>query len=100
MISVLIFYAHFVAGSYIFTKRWQEANTAEAFLAVAFMTVVFLVGWSVSTFLLKIVVDPGGLGKLFDRDAMSLTLLTLMEAGLYSLYYRRQRRDADTKGSE
>jgi len=97
MISIFVFYVHIIAGAYVFTKRWQEENTAEALLAVAFMTVVFLVGWSLSTFILKIVVDQGGLGRLFDRDAMSLTLLTVLEVALYSLYYRKKRRRAQTE---
>lgn len=97
MIPIFIFYVHVIAGAYVFTKRWQDENTSEALLAVAFMAVVFLVGWSVSTFILKIFVDQTGLGKLFDRDAMSLTLLTILEAALYSLYYGRRRRKRTEK---
>lgn len=90
MIPLVVFYIHIVATAYIFTKRWQDEGKAEAFIAVGFMTVVFFVGWSVSTFILKLIIDQEGFGKLFDRDAMSLTLLALLEAGLYSMYFKKK----------
>jgi len=92
MIPLVIFYIHIVAGVYVFTKRWQDDNTAEAFIAVGFMTVVFFVGWAVSTYVLKLFVNQEGFGNFFDRDAMSLTLLTFVEAGLYSMYGKKKRR--------
>lgn len=94
MIPLFVFYLHVVAATYVFTKRWQEENRAEAFLAVGFMALIFFVGWSVSTFILKLFVDQGGLGKFFDRDAMSLVLLTILETGLYSLYFTKRKRGA------
>ena len=97
MVPVFIFYGHVVAAAYVFTKRWQEEGTAEAFLAVGFMALVFFVGWSVATFLLKLVVDQSGWGVFFDRDAMSLTLLMLIEAALYYAYFRRQGRKPATR---
>lgn len=92
MIVLCIFYLHVVAAAYVFTKRWQEANTKEALLAVGFMTLVFFVGWSVATFILQLFVVQEGLGKWFDRDTMALTLLTVMEVILYSMYLQRRRR--------
>lgn len=90
MIVLLIFYAHIVTAAYVFTKRWQEEDKREAFLAVGFMTLIFLVGWSVATFILKLFVEQEGLGKWFDRDAMSLVLLTLLEILLYSMYFKHK----------
>lgn len=92
MIPVFIFYIHVVAAAALFTKRWQEEGRVEAFLAVGFMALVFFVGWSVATFILKLFVAKEGLGIFFDRDAMSLTLLTLIESGLYYLYSVRKRK--------
>ena len=91
MIPLLVFYIHIVVSAYVFTKRWQDENTAEAFIAVGFMTVLFFVGWTASTFMLKLFVDQEGLGRLLDRDAMSLVLLTILEAGLYSTYFKKKR---------
>lgn len=81
-----------VAAAYVFTKRWQDEGWVEAFLAVGFMVLVFFVGWSASTFLLKLFVDQAGLGPFFDRDAMSLVLLTLAEVAGYYLYFARKKK--------
>lgn len=95
MIALFVFYLHVVAAVYVFTKRWQDENRREAFLAVCFMVLIFFVGWSVSTFILKIFVAQQGLGKFFDRDAMSLVLLTILEGGLYSLYFKKRKRSTE-----
>lgn len=92
MIAVFIFYIHVVLAVAIFTKRWQESGTADAFLAVGFMALIFGVGWSVSTVFLKFFFEKPGLGVWFDRDAMSLVLLTMMEAVFYWAYYKREKK--------
>ena len=92
MITVFIFYIHVVIAVAIFTKRWQEAGTADAFLAVGFMALIFGVGWSVTTVFLKFFFERPGLAPWFDRDAMSLFLLTLVEAVFYWTYYKREQR--------
>ncbi len=97
MIPLFIFYIHVVAATYVYVKRWQEEGKTEAFLAVGFMILIFFVGWSVSTFILKLLVDQRGLGEFFDRDAMSLVLLTILEAGLYVFYFRKKGRSENQK---
>ena len=96
MIPILVFYLHVVATVYVFTKRWQEENRTEAFVAVAFMALVFFAGWSVSTFILKLLIGQEGLGKFFERDALSLILLTMLEVALYSLYFTRGGRQKES----
>ncbi|MBU1298383.1 MAG: hypothetical protein QME25_09700 [Bacteroidota bacterium] len=91
MIAVFIFYLHVVAFVTIFTKRWQESGTVDACLSAGFMLLIFGVGWSVSTVILKFFFDARGLGIWFDRDAMSLVLLTLMEGVFYYAYAKRER---------
>jgi uncharacterized membrane protein YhdT len=97
MIPLLVFYIHIVAAAYVFTKRWQEAGTSESFVAVGFMTIVFLVGWSVTSFLIRFAMEPEGFGRIFDRDAASLVLLTALEAVVYSIYFKRRRLRSDNK---
>lgn len=92
MIVLCIFYLHVVAAAYVFTKRWQETNTKEAFLAVGFMALVFFVGWSVATLVLQLFIEQEGLGKWFDRDAMALVFLTVLEIVLYAMYFQRKKR--------
>jgi uncharacterized membrane protein YhdT len=89
MITLIVFYLHVVGMAYVFTKRWQEEGTGEGLLAVFFMALIFFVGWSMSSFLLRLVMDQEGFGRWFDRDAASLVLLTCAEVGLSILFVRR-----------
>lgn len=87
MITALIFAAHLIFLLVIFTKKWQDESLTTAFINALLITVLFSVGWSISTMILKIFVEPEGLGLYFTRDDMSLTLLTIMEFLFYRIYY-------------
>ena len=92
MVEILVFYVHIVAVVTMFTKRWQEENLSEGFLVVFFMVLIFFVGWSITTFLMKLLLEKEGFGMFFDRDAASLFLLTVGESILYYFYLRDERR--------
>ncbi len=87
---VFIFYLHAVGAVAAFTKRWQEEGLGEGILGVAFMTLIFSVGWTISTFLIKFVISEKGFSKVFDRDALSLILLTTAEIIFYYLYFKNE----------
>ena len=91
MISLLIFYLHTVAAVWLFTRRWQEGDWKEGFLAVGFLALIFSVGWSMSTFLLKLVIGEKGFAPWLDRDALSLLLLVVMEAVFFSVQMNMKR---------
>ena len=88
MIPLVVFYLHTVAVAAAFTKRWQDEGLAEGFLAVFFIALIFFVGWSMSSFIMKLLMPSEGLGPFFDRDAASLVLLAAMEAVFYTFYLR------------
>ena len=88
MIPLLVFYIHIVAVAAVFTKRWQEEGLSEGMLAVFFMMLIFFVGWSITSFLMKLLLAREGFGLLLDRDAASLLLLTAGE-GIFYLFYLR-----------
>ena len=92
MITLFIFYAHVIAAAALFTKRWQEGDWKEGLLAVGFLALIFSVGWSISTFLLKAFIDEKGFGVWLDRDTLSLLLLLIMESIFFYLQLRRKRR--------
>jgi len=94
VVTLFVFYLHTVAAVTLFTKRWQDAHTGEGFLAVGFLALVFSVGWSVSTFILKLFMDEKGFGLWLDRDALSLLLLTAGELSLFYFQTRRKRHRA------
>ena len=94
MITLFVFYAHVVAAVAIFTKRWQEANWKEGLLSIGFLILIFSVGWSIATFIMKLVIEPKGFGIWLDRDAMSLLLLTLFESLFFIFQTKRKQRIA------
>jgi hypothetical protein len=94
MITLFIFYIHTVAAVALYTKRWQEADWKEGLLAAAFLLMVFGIGWSMSTFVLKLLINEKGFGFWLDRDAMSLLLLTVMEGGFYYVQWKKKRKPA------
>ena len=98
MLTLFIFYLHTVAAAAFYTKRWQEADWKEGLLAVGFLLLVFGVGWSMSTFIVKLLINEKGFGFWLDRDALSLLLLTVMEGGFYWAQLRRKKRKAVVAG--
>ncbi len=92
MITLFIFYIHVIAAVTIFTKRWQEGDVKEGLLGIGFLVLIFSVGWSISTFILKLFVNEKGLGIWFDRDTMSLTLLVIMEAMFFYFQLIRKQK--------
>lgn len=92
MVELFVFYIHVVAVVAMFTKRWQEEGLSEALLVVFFMALIFFVGWSITTFLMKLLMEQEGLGPFFDRDAASLLLLTVGEAVLYYFYLNDEKK--------
>jgi hypothetical protein len=95
MVTLFVFYIHTVAAVYAFTNQYQEEGIGAGTLAVAFMGIVFSVGWSISTFILKFLVSEKGFGLYFNRDALSLAILTAGEALFYYLYLKGTK----TKGT-
>lgn len=96
MVTLFVFYVHTVAAVYAFTDQYQDEGLGAGTLAVAFMGIVFSVGWSISTFILKFCIDEKGFGMYFNRDAISLALLTLGEAVFYYLFLKGMKKKGPT----
>jgi hypothetical protein len=94
VIPLIVFYLHVVAIAGAYTRRWQEEGLAEGFLAVFFMALIFFVGWSMASFVMKLFMTAGGAGALLNRDSASLLLLTAAEAVFYYYYLRGEDRPA------
>jgi hypothetical protein len=87
MIGVLIFYIHVVAIVWIYTRAWQDGGMTEGFLGAAFFGVIFSVGWTFASFILKLILPPEGIAVWCDRNTLSLVFLTFLELILYRLYF-------------
>ena len=92
MITLFVFYIHVIAAVAVYTKRWQEADWKEGLIAVGFVILIFGVGWSMSTFVLKLFMSEKGFGLWLDRDALSLLLLAVMEGLFYFVQLRRKKK--------
>ncbi|MHB8931211.1 MAG: hypothetical protein ACYC5R_11505 [Melioribacteraceae bacterium] len=95
MITALIFSAHLIFMTVIFTKKWQDESLSSAFINLALIIVLFAVGWSISTSVVKLLIDSKGFGIQFDADAISLTLLSIVEYFFYRFYYREEQHTQD-----
>jgi len=92
MITLFIFYAHVVAAVIIYTRRWQETDWKEGLLGAGFLILIFSVGWSMTTFVMRLLVSERGLAPWLDRDTLALLLLAVAEAIFFSVQMRRKRR--------
>lgn len=93
MITAIIFAAHIIFMAVIFTKKWQDESLSSAFINLALIVILFAVGWSISTSLVKLVIESEGFGIQFDADAISLTVLVIFEFFFYRFYYSEDRSD-------
>ncbi len=100
MINAFIFFLHFIFILYIFTKKWQEESLSSSFINLALITLLFTVGWAVSSSLTQLFINKKGLGIYYDRDAISLTILAVVEYFFYKIYYFEDKKkpEADSPG--
>ena len=87
MITALIFCAHLIFITYIFTKKWQTESLSAAFLNAGLVVILFTVGWAITGMFAKIIMEKEGLGIQFDRDTFSLSLLSLGEYFFFKMFF-------------
>lgn len=87
MIIAIIFFIHIIFALIIFTKKWQIESISAAFLNIGLIAILFSVGWSIAGIITKLFIEPKGLGTFFDRDTITLTILTAAEYFFYKIYY-------------
>ena len=108
MIAALILIAHAAAAVYAFVK-YRKEGTSEGLLAVAFVVIIFSVGWTISTMLAKLVfptdlaahwisnLQGSATSRIFAKeltiDTFSLVLLICIEYVFYYFYLRSERND-------
>lgn len=87
MVISVIFLAHIFFTTFVFYKKAKEESVGIAIVNVLFIVLLFAVGWPISTFVIQLVIEPEGFGKFFDRDTISLSILTAVEFFFYRSYY-------------
>ena len=88
MVIAFIFLLHILLIIYILYNRIKSDSKSSAIIDLIFIIIVFSVGWSLSTMFCKLFWDPIGFGKYFDRDTISLTLLTIVEYFFFKFYFK------------
>ena len=97
MVTAIIFSAHIIFALIIFTKKWQDENLKSGFINLSLIGILFAVGWSISGIIAKLIMKPEGLGIFYNRDAFSLTILTIAEYFFYKFYYKDEVTSSDTE---
>jgi hypothetical protein len=116
MVAAFIFLLHVVGAVYAFVTRRKSAGLSEGLLAVAFMGIVFAVGWTISTMLTNLLFTPEffikwyyhqtdslflrTLRKEISRDTISLLILLFGEIGFYYLYLKGGGPEAEENPSK
>ncbi len=95
MIAAILLALHGAAGIYAFWTRTNKGGWGEGILALAFVSVIFSVGWTIMTMLTNVVLAPEGFAEWFDRDTMTLSLLTIAEGFFYYFYLRSGKAGRD-----
>lgn len=104
MASAFIFFLHACAAIYAFVTRRRAGGLSEGLLAVAFVGIIFAVGWTIATVITNLLFTPEffvkwyyhqtdslflrTLRKEMNRDTISLLLLTFGEVGFYYTFLR------------
>jgi hypothetical protein len=87
MIEILIFYLHILAGIYAFTKVWQERGGKTASLSLAILAFVFIVLWTLTSPLSRLIYPSKPISPYFTADTLSLILLLFPESAFYYYYF-------------
>lgn len=87
MIPIIILYLHIVGLTAAFTSEYKKEGVGAGFITVVFLVLIFSVGWSISSFILRYSMDDSGFGMWLDRDALSLVVLSMGEGMFYYFYF-------------
>lgn len=115
MIELTIFYLHFLAALYAFTKRWQSAGMREGFLGVLIFGLAFIIVWSLTGTIARLLVPDSfmttittpenahiqvpGYTSWFTRDTMSITLAAIPDAMFFYMFFLREKTSLHTANS-
>jgi hypothetical protein len=115
VIAVIIFYLHLIFACYVFSKTFQSDGIVMAFLNVAFIIVLFTVGWTLSDLIIGLFIsdegyrilipkgkffltfikltgffrpESGDYAKLLPKDSIALILLSTIEVMFYRFFFK------------
>jgi len=119
MIAVIIFFIHVIFAFWAFTKSFQTDGWLQAFLNLAFIIILFSVGWTVADLLMGFIISQngyvistgqnpvflfllkitgfykplgGGSALLQPKDTISLIFLSFIEFFFYRFYFEKSKK--------
>ena len=95
MVAAIILGLHILGALYAFISRMRKDGWSEGILALAFVGVIFSVGWTIMTMLTSLFLEPEGFAKWLNRDAVTLALLTIAEGVFYYFFLRGEAPQKD-----
>lgn len=115
MTAAFIFFLHIVLVVFAFIK-YKKESIGEGFLAVAFVGIVFAVGWTIAAILTNLLFTPEWFIKWYwqpldswiwrtirkeiSRDTISLLFLTALETAFYYFYFLTELKQGHGKKKE
>jgi hypothetical protein len=112
MVAGFIFFLHILLVVFAFFK-FKKESMGEGFLAIAFVGIVFAVGWTIAAILTNLLFTPEwfikwywqpldswmwrSIRKEISRDTISLLFLTAMEIVFYYFYFLTEPKQDDEK---
>lgn len=88
MVIAFIFLLHIIFIAFVFIKRLKNDSLSAALIDLVLIIIFFSVGWALSGMISKMFWEPIGFGKHFNRDTISLFLLTLGELFFYKIFFK------------
>ncbi|MBR9976262.1 MAG: hypothetical protein KFF77_11820 [Bacteroidetes bacterium] len=92
MIAAFIFYLHIVGAAFAFSKGYFEHKLSDAFMSLAFVGIIFSVGWTIAGFIVRFFLPEKGFGPPLDSDTISLIIVVFLEVLLYGGYFINRHR--------
>ena len=115
MTAAFIFFLHIVLVVFAFFK-YKKESIGEGFLAVAFVAIIFAVGWTIAAILTNLLFAPEwfikwywqpldswvwrDIRKEISRDTISLLFLTAIEIVFYYFYILSEPKNNNGKKEE
>ncbi len=91
MIELFIFQLHIAGALYAFTKNWQKRSLKDGFLGLGLLALVFVIGWGLTGTLAYQIYPDKWNTVYFNRDTLSLVLLTIPEVFFFYFYFFKDK---------
>lgn len=114
MLAAVLLLLHAAGATYAFLK-YRKVSKSEGFLAVAFVVIIFTVGWTMATMVVRLLVDTelmrtwyarpsesvisALLKKELNGDTLSLMLVTAVEIVFYHFFLRPEKKSGENPTS-